>query len=163
MNPRNDPPARPSVRVGTGIIDRHLVDECFKIRAGESLGQMKLGRVRYPFSSQPKLVVEPYAIDNERVAFPVTDRMSEPSRFDLRWVLAAIHVHYPPRVGRADADENDLLRVFELDNLEAVWRMKHPWAAGRFAARVRVILGERSLAIVVCLARPWLKRDFVYR
>src|SRR5581483_8121523 len=53
--------------------------------------------VRDAVAAGPRLVVEPGALDDERVAVPAADRIAHPTVGHLRFELAAIHEDDPIR------------------------------------------------------------------
>src|SRR6185437_6871500 len=76
--PAQVPASRPGLRVRAGIIERGFVLELIEIRARDVLDEMRLGGVGDPFAREPETLVEPNRVDHERVALPVTDRVSVP-------------------------------------------------------------------------------------
>src|SRR6185312_6457460 len=106
----------------------------------------------------PRDVVLPHGFDDERVAFPVADRVAEPRLFDLRVVRTAVQPDVTPDVRAAFVDDNEFLRG--LDEAPRIWRRAHARDAWRQAARLGIFAAERGLALVVDRLRLRQHRDF---
>src|SRR5690242_6649617 len=74
---------------------------------------------------------------------------------------ATVHVHVAPAVGRADAEEDDFVRLGQVDDLVAIRRVPETRAARRLAARVRIVGLARSREVLFLEAR--LERNLVDR
>src|SRR5439155_21037257 len=59
------------------------------------------GRVHMPathVSAQPRLIIESYRVDDQRISFPVADRVSHIRRFMVRCMWTSIRVYQAIRV-----------------------------------------------------------------
>jgi hypothetical protein len=74
------------------VLERHVVDERAVVGPGVPLDDVQLLGMRCTASIEPELVVEADGVDDERIAVPPADRMSEPRRNRCRRVLSAIHI-----------------------------------------------------------------------
>src|SRR6185312_1456106 len=101
-------------------------------------------RVRHPFACEPEPLVEADRVDDERVAVPVPDRVPVPARLEILRMLAPVQVDDAPAMRRADVQEQDFLRLRQIDDLDAIRCVPETRAAGGFAARVRI--GRLALA-----------------
>src|SRR6185437_6497682 len=81
--PAQVPSAGPGRRVRTRIVHRCLVTELIEVRTREPFREMELTRVRHAFTRDPEPLVEPDGVDDQRVAFPVPDRVSVPARLQI--------------------------------------------------------------------------------
>ena len=79
------------MRQRAGIFEDDVIEERAVVRARVALDDVELLGVRRAAAIEPELVVEADRIDDERVAFPVTDRVSEPRGNKTLRVLAAVH------------------------------------------------------------------------
>src|SRR5690606_24901026 len=116
LRPRRGPRARVRPRV----VDRDLVSERVDVRARDALDQMQRLGVRIAFTVQPEPLVEADRVDHERVAFPVSDRVTEVARIQqlARRMLSPVHVDLAPRARRAAGQDVDALDRRHLDDLE---------------------------------------------
>src|SRR5262245_35002519 len=129
-------------RVRAGIVEREVVDERPEIGAREPLDGVELLRVRCPAAVEPELVVVADRVDDERVAFPTSDRVAVPARKQIVWMLAAIHVDDAMRARVAelvqDVDLRYALRRQAEDHLP--WVRVDARNAHRQARDIRFIL-----------------------
>src|SRR5262249_50613216 len=140
---------RPGLRVSTGVIDSNFVFERIVIGPCETLDEMHLLRMREAFGFDPRTVVEPRRIDYQRVAFPVSDRVSRIGRIQILRMPAAIHIDNAKTVWPSDIKDKNPLQFARFDDLETV-RGAHLARPGRrFASRKRRIPLETGLAIFV--------------
>jgi ABC-type transport system involved in cytochrome bd biosynthesis fused ATPase/permease subunit len=153
--------AFPLRRIGAGIVDRDLVADRLGIFAREPLDRVQLARVRHAAAIHPEALVEPHAVDDERVAFPMADRVAVVTRLEILQMLASVHVDGAKRVRAADIEDEDALDLGQVHELDAVRRLELPRGAARFAARVRLELVD--LPRVVESPRPRLKRRLISR
>src|SRR5205809_3948360 len=124
-------------RVGSGIVDRQLVPQRVEVDARKPFERAKLGRVRQAAPIEPEAFVETNRVYDERVAFPVTDRMAVVIRLELRWMRPPVRIDRPESVGPTDIEDVDALEFRNLDNLHAVGRQEHSRATRWLAPRVR--------------------------
>src|SRR6185503_4629902 len=68
------------LRVRAGIVDGEVVDQRAEIGPREPLDRVELLRVWRTAAVEPELVVVADGIDDQRVAFPATDRVAVPAR-----------------------------------------------------------------------------------
>src|SRR5205823_11410794 len=66
------------------ILECDLKLDVSEVHTPESLGHAQLFGMRMTRSIQPRAIVEPRAVDDERVAVPASDRVSEPARIRIR-------------------------------------------------------------------------------
>src|SRR5207249_11828668 len=67
---------RESLAVGLGIVDRHVDLEVANIEAPKTLDQVQIGAVRMAHTIEPTAFPESAAVDNERIAFPPSGRIT---------------------------------------------------------------------------------------
>src|SRR5690242_1410386 len=75
--PRHGPASAPRFRVRALVVDRDFVFHGVEVSARETLRQVQKPRVWQPAADHPELLAETDAVDDERVAFPTTDRIAE--------------------------------------------------------------------------------------
>src|SRR5262245_42367142 len=107
----------------------------------------------------PRLFVEAHDIDNKRVAFPMTHRVTEVSRVELvaLGMRPAVHVDLAPDMRGALEDHDDALLLGKLDDLHRIRRRHHAWSAGRKAVAFGIVLGVVRRVVVVDGGRPRLE------
>src|SRR5580693_8467320 len=72
------------------------------IDAANALGDVQSVRVRLAAVTEPSLIVEPYSIDDQRIAFPMANGVAHPARFGI--------LHMAATIGK---DLADVVAVFE--------------------------------------------------
>src|SRR5687768_4620667 len=80
----------PGLRVGLRVVDRELDLQVPEILAPEALGHAHRFRHGMPAVVQPGLAVEPDGVDDEDVAVPFADRITEPRRAAFDRMVAAV-------------------------------------------------------------------------
>src|SRR5207253_2434134 len=81
----------------TRVVECHADVEVPEIGPPNPLGDMKHLRMRN--DANPALVVVTDGIDDERIAIPLADRMSDPARIRILRMRAAIHEDLPEAAG----------------------------------------------------------------
>ena len=79
------------LRVSAGIVNRGHGLELADLRARVALDRAQLRRVRMAHEIEPEEIVEADGFDDERVTFPVPDRVAVPSRLEVVGMRAAVH------------------------------------------------------------------------
>src|SRR5688500_11216255 len=119
--------------------------------------------MRQPAADEPELLVEAYGVDDERVAFPVTDRIAEIAGDQIVFgrMLAPRFHRDPAPVPVFPIDDEDALQLGLIDELHAVRHGEKPHPSRRLAARMRIVEPAPRAAVVVQRPRPLLERDLV--
>src|SRR5438034_9993579 len=164
--PRNIPSHGPLLRICAGIVDCRFVVQRTFVRTREPFGDMHLVRVGVSVVIEPRPFVEAHHIDNEGIAFPITNGVAEPGlpldRFALQ-MRTSIYVDLAPNVRSSLDDHNDSLQFRLLDDFHWIWRRKKTRTARRQAVTFRVVLGLVQRIVVVESGRPGLKRNPRFR
>ena len=127
-----------------------------EVLARVALDHVQLVRRRLADLIEPSLAVEAAGVDDERVAFPMTRRVAEPSRVRVRSELAAVEEDLAPERERFVHDDHEVGRLHELPRRR---RRADPWHTLRQAVRVGVLARMRAVgALVGDLPRPRLER-----
>src|SRR6266516_1583058 len=159
---RNIPSHGPLLRICAGIVDCRFVVQRTFVRTREPFGDMHLVRVGVSVVIEPRPFVEAHHIDNEGIAFPITNGVAEPGlpldRFALQ-MRTSIHVDLAPNVRSSLEDHNDSLQFRLLDDFHWIRRRKKTRAARRQAVTLGVVLGLVQRIVVVESGRPGLKRN----
>jgi hypothetical protein len=142
--------------VGAGIVNRDLVFDRIRIGASETLAEMKLVGRGEAIAVEPEALVETDRVDDERIAFPMADRMPVIGRNKLLRVWAAIHEDSSERVWTADIENEDSFFDGILHEFYTVGRQELAWSARWLAARVRLELV--FTAVSMQSFRPRLER-----
>src|SRR5215471_12503663 len=71
---------REGLRVRLRVVDRHVDLEVTVVRSPPPLGHLALRRHRAALNVEPHIVAETDRLDDERIAFPVTDGVAIPPR-----------------------------------------------------------------------------------
>src|SRR4051794_17944376 len=101
---------------------------------------MELVSVRFAAHVDPGAFVETYGIDNERVAFPTTNRMPHPretQRVSLG-MLTAIHINDAPHMSTAFVNHHNALLFRQLNDLHWIWSGHHARPSRRQAETLRI-------------------------
>src|SRR5262245_28770701 len=100
---------------------------------------------------EPRLLVESDDVDDQRVPFPVTDRVSEVGwieRIALR-MRPPVHVDLAPDVRRALEDHDDALLLGQLNDLHRIWCRHQARTTRRQTVPFWVVLRVVSRVVVV--------------
>src|SRR5262245_58984635 len=149
--------ATPRLRVGTGIVDGHVVTDRGLISTGELLEGVQLVGVRRRTAVDPEALVVANGIDDQRVTFPPANRVAVVGWLQILRVAPAVHVNRAEGVRTADVEDEDALDFRNLENLCAVGRQELTLHSRRLAPRVRLELVEP--AILGDRLRPRLIRN----
>jgi len=68
--------------------------------AADAFDYVESGTVKISGFSEPCVVIEIDRVDDERIAFPVTDGFSVIGGIGVRIMLASIHRYHPVRIAR---------------------------------------------------------------
>src|SRR5687768_7741445 len=150
---------RPRLRVGAGVVDRHLILHLVHVGPREPLRELELRRMRCAAGIDPELLVQAARFDDEGVAVPFADRVPVVARRQILGEVAAIEVDRPVRVRTAVVHDVHALQLGDVDELGAVRRRELPRHARRLAPGMRLELVD--LTDVIDRARPRLERDVV--
>jgi len=142
--------------VGAGVVNRDLVFDRIRVGASETLDEMKLVGRGEAVAVEPEALVETDRVDDERIAFPMADRMPVIGRNKLLRVCLAIHEDRSERVRTADIENEDSFFDGILHEFYTVGRQELACSAGRLAARVRLELVFTAVSMK-CF-RPRLER-----
>src|SRR5205823_5893801 len=97
----------------------------------------KLVRVRRPLPLHPESFIEANGIDNERVAFPVTDRVPVVTGNQILRMRTSIHIDDAERLRAILIEHVDRFGFGNIHKFETTGRDELPWTARRLAWRVR--------------------------
>src|SRR6476469_5918433 len=96
---------------------------------------------------EPEFLIETNGIDDERVAFPMADRIAQVSignHIRGRMHTARFHVHDFPDMVVA-GNHNDAVQLRLLDEFDAIRELPEMDAAVGYTSRVWIIFGIRGL------------------
>ena len=158
--PRDGVTGRPRLGVRTRIFDRHLIVQRHLIAPGKALDRMERFRVRMAVLIQPRPIVEADGVHDQRVAFPMSDRLSQVGRIGILRVTASIGKDRTPEM--RSALEHEEHSVWQLKHLEGKRRLVHPRDARRQTPRFRIVFLQIRQALVVELLGPRLERNVDY-
>ncbi len=134
----------PRLRERLGIFDAHVHLQLALAVHVDALDELHLFAVRHRDSVDPSAVVEVVALDHERLAFPVADRVAHPRGREVRAVLAAVGVDLPNQM---IVLEHHLHAPRRLDDLHRERVQVDPRRAGRVALVDEVVgLRDRDAA-----------------
>src|SRR5580765_2871865 len=85
--------SRPRFPKRTLIVERDLDLEMPEVGTPHALGDVQLVAVRLAVEIQPAAIVKSDRVDDERVAVPGADRVTEPVRTDRRWMRPPVEQH----------------------------------------------------------------------
>src|SRR5262249_5765139 len=121
---------------------------------------VELIRVRMAEVVEPCRLVEADDVDDERVAFVVTHRMTEIRRVQrvARRMRTAVHGDLAPDVCRAFEDHQDALLVRQLDDLHRIRRRHQARSAWWQTITSGIVFGVVLRVVVVDSRGPGLKR-----
>src|SRR5262252_3548979 len=71
------------LRVRFRVVDRYVDFEVTVVRSPPALGHLALRRHRAALDVEPHVVAEADSLDDERIAFPVTDGVAVPPRLKI--------------------------------------------------------------------------------
>ncbi len=80
----------PGLRISSRIVDREFDFEMSQIGPPEALDDVHHFSVRMTRGIEPRSIVEAHGVDYQRVAFPMSDRMSHPHRIRILGMAASI-------------------------------------------------------------------------
>src|SRR6516165_1779768 len=113
---------------------------------------------------EPEFLVETHSIDNERVAFPMTDCITQVSVGNnvlRRMDAARFHVNdFPYMV--VTGNHNDPVQLGLLNDFNSIRQLPEMDAAVRYTSCMRIIFGIRGLPVLKQRFGPWLKRNLFY-
>ena len=102
------------LRVRLRIVDRDLDIQVPDIAAPEPFDQVHCVAMRMAAAIEPGLVVEAGGVNDQGVAFPETDRVSQPGRLRIFGKLAAIHEYLPKERHRLVQNHDEARRLDDL-------------------------------------------------
>src|SRR6266571_794426 len=114
--------------------------------------------VRQSVSVHPKLFVKTDSVHNQGFSFPAANRVAVVTGEQIFGMRTAVHVDDPKAMRTSDVHDEDTLEVWHVHNLDAVRRDEFSWSTGRFAARVRLVPQDISMAGVDERPCPGLER-----
>src|SRR5436309_13702679 len=117
---------------------------------------MQIGAVRMAHTIEPTAFPEATAVDDERIAFPPSDRIAHPSRVRIFRERTAIQKDLPENVVLLVKDKDHLRR---LDDLPCKWHRGGGRHARRLASRRRTEFPMRIDALFQQRLGPWLDQD----
>src|SRR5580704_12911881 len=82
----------PGFRIGSRIVNRELDFQMSQIGAAKAFDHVQHLRVPMARAVEPRLIVEPHAIDHQRIPLPMPNRVSHPSRIRILRMAASIQV-----------------------------------------------------------------------
>src|SRR5437764_1230339 len=127
---RERPRVVPLLGERLGIVHDHFVRDVPEVRARETLNEVQLIAVRVADRVEPRLVVEVDRVDDERVAFPMADRIAEPRRDAVSVRTAVDRNHREPRV-LLEEEREVLVALHDLHRLGRIDGPRHAeWQAG---------------------------------
>ena len=121
--------------------------------------------MRQPAADHPEFLAEPDRVDDERVAFPVADRIAEVAGIQLvlGWMLTArLHRHALPLAVFAREQEH-AIELGLLEELHPVRDGKESHAARRLTAHVRIVEPAAEPAELVKRLGPRPEGDLLER
>ena len=121
--------------------------------------------MREAAADHPESFVESDSINDESLAFPVTDGIAEITRDDhvLGWMFSSRIHGDPAPVPIFAGDQEEAIEFGLVDDIEPVWNGEETHAAGGIAPGMRIIQSVARLAILIKRARPVLEGNFVKR
>ena len=160
--PVDVPAALERPRIRALVVDRDFVFDSVHVDARVALDEMQEPRVRHPVPEGPEFLVEPDGVDDERVAFPVADRIAEVAGVQIvvrRMLPARLH-RDPFPVAVLAIDHEDAVVLGILKELRSVRRGQEPEPAGRLTPRVRIVQAIPEVAVLVQSLGPGAERHF---
>src|SRR5262249_41043412 len=146
------PTAGPRLCVRAWIVNCYFIFQSIHVGTCEPLNQMKLFGMRKPTIGEPKLLVEAFRVDHERIAFPFTHRTSVVER--IVCIAANLPLLRPPvsidnpviSISTTDEHENPFaIPVFT--ELNAIRQLELSGTTGRHAVQKhRVVFEEVALS-----------------
>src|SRR6187401_2871210 len=118
---------------------------------------MQLLGVRQPAAVKPESLIEASSVHNQRVALPVTNRVSVVAGSEIFRVGTGIEIDSAVRVRPTHIDDEDTFQFRDVYKLDPVRRQKLPWPCRRLATRVRLELIPAAIGIE--RSGPGLKWD----
>src|SRR5215510_1783445 len=109
---------------------------------------MKPIRVRQSISAHPELLIESDRVHDQRVTFPVADRISVIAWKKILRVVFPIHVDNAEGVRSADIENINTFLIGHIDNLEPVRRDEFSRSSRGFAACMRFVLENLSMPFI---------------
>src|SRR5262245_4516605 len=105
--PEKEEPAGPWRRIRAGIIDRDLVLHGVGVGAREPFSQVQLFGGWKSVAVEPEILMEPYSVHDQRVAFPAADRMAVVTGNEMLRVRTATQMTRPEGGRGAHAESED--------------------------------------------------------
>src|SRR5689334_17515103 len=129
----------PRPLIELAVIDRHLQIEMTEVGTAEAFGEPQALTMRVADGVEPGFVVETRRFNNEVVANPTPDRISDPCGIRIARERPPVRKDLPVCTSRLVQDDGQSSVLNDLH-----WRRLHPrhWQAGRQASRKRKILAK---------------------
>src|ERR1700722_2225497 len=98
------------------------------ISPAEFFSNMQRFSSRQTFLVEPGLAVEPNGVDDERIAFPVTNGFTEPTGIRICRMGTSVSEDLPPHMRSSFIHDEGQTR--RLHDPERIWRGGHAWHSG---------------------------------
>src|SRR5262245_60766542 len=109
----------PRARVRAGIINRDLDLHVGGIRTRKTLDEVKLVRMRRALALHPESFIETNGVDDQRLAFPMPDRVAVKAGKEILRVGSTVHVNDSECLWTILIEYVDGLRFGYIDKLDA--------------------------------------------
>src|SRR5579859_837619 len=106
------------------------------IDATNAFGDVQSVRVRLAAITEPSLIVEPYSIDDQRIALPMANGVAHPTRFGILHMSAAIGKDLANVVAVFEKHEHSSRSV---NKFHWIKEQINSWHAGRKALKVGIV------------------------
>src|SRR5690349_4979820 len=114
--------------------------------------------MRFSLTVNPEFLVESNRIHDQRVLFPVPDRMPVVAGLEILRVRPSIHIDRAIGMRTTDVEDVNQLLLGKLDELHSIRRDELPGSSRSLAPRMRLVAFKSLLAIIMQRPGPILER-----